>query len=180
MLKVIFTCFIIALNLNVFGQDDEWHLYPESDGTELDSTQSDSLQTGKFVKSADTSNIFNPITLDFNKGGGSTAIEKDGRIDEITEFLSSTNASGDIEMDGYRVQIYFGPKKDPALGEKARFLAGHSADHRAYLDWDAPHYFVRVGDFRTKLQAEKCVFEIKDQFPDATVIRTKINAPKLD
>lgn len=162
------------------AQDEDWHLYPGSDSTETDTVKPDTIASIKFIKSADTSNIFNPITLDFTQRKGASSIEKDGRIDEITEFLSTTNATGEVEMDGYRVQIYFGPKKDPALGEKARFLARYSSEHRAYLDWDAPHYFVRVGDFRTKLQAEKCVFEIKEIFPDATVIRTKINAPKLD
>jgi hypothetical protein len=49
----------------------------------------------------------------------------------------------------------------------------------AYLLFTAPYYRVRVGDFRTRLEAEKFLQKINRTYPNAWIIKDEINFPAL-
>jgi len=51
---------------------------------------------------------------------------------------------------------------------------------RAYLTFKAPNYKVRVGDFRTKLDAQRFLIELTADYPNAFIITDQINLPKTD
>jgi hypothetical protein len=42
-----------------------------------------------------------------------------------------------------------------------------------------PNYKVRVGDFRTRMEAEKLLQELKGKFTSLFIIPGKINPPKI-
>lgn len=50
----------------------------------------------------------------------------------------------------------------------------------AYLIWESPNYKIRVGDFRSKLDAEKFQRKIDELFPYAFIVRDNINFPSLE
>ena len=50
----------------------------------------------------------------------------------------------------------------------------------AYLSFKAPNYKVRVGDFRTKLDAQRFLNEILAVYPSAWIIDDIINLPKVE
>ena len=52
-------------------------------------------------------------------------------------------------------------------------------DVPAYITFGEPYYRVRVGDFRTRLDAEKFLQRIYRTYPNAWVTRDKINLPVL-
>jgi hypothetical protein len=52
------------------------------------------------------------------------------------------------------------------------------SDANGYLTFDEPYYRVRVGDFRTRLEAEKFLRKISRKYPGAWVIQDYINFPK--
>ena len=109
---------------------------------------------------------------------GQVQVKKSKALDEITEFVSKNkNTLESVRMEGYRIQIYFNENKSVALGQKASFLSSHS--HKAYLDYLAPNYRVRVGNFRTKLEAEKLKQELLSRYPTCIVIKDHIELPKL-
>ena len=119
-----------------------------------------------FSQEAIDSNSINP-TLTIK-------VIKDNRIDELNNVYKST-----YELIGYRVLIYSGNKKQPANQARSTFLRVHPKT-KAHLDYEQPNYKVRVGDFRTKLEALKYKKEIIDEVPNCFITKDKIDINELD
>lgn len=49
-----------------------------------------------------------------------------------------------------------------------------------YLTFKSPNYKVRVGDFRTKLDAQRFLIELTADYPNAFIVADQINLPKTD
>lgn len=106
---------------------------------------------------------------------GRIRINKDPRVDKLDQkYIESQNK----KIKGYRVQIHFGAEKSKALQVKSRFLTKYP-DVRAYDPFDAPYFKIRVGDFRTKLEAYKFLQEIKDEFQGSFIVTDEIELPEL-
>lgn len=142
----------------VFGQDD-WMAYP--------------------VKSNDT---LRPKHADLKFGAhkGKVTLHQDARIDKLSEFVKTGEGTVEgVKIDGYRIVIFFDQDKSVVAQQKANFLARYSG-HKAYIDYKAPNYRVRVGNFRTRLEAEALKDELLVYFPTAVVVEDKIQLPELD
>jgi hypothetical protein len=79
---------------------------------------------------------------------------------------------------GYRVQIYFGADKAKANEFKAKFLNRYSGDVKAYEIYDVPNFKIRVGDFRSRLDAYRFLKKIKSEFPSAFIVESEIEYPE--
>jgi hypothetical protein len=85
-------------------------------------------------------------------------------------------------MEGYRIQIFFDSgnnSKTKAQSIYEGFKAKYP-DVRAYLSFKSPNYKVRVGDFRTRLDAQRFLNDIIDEYPNAWIIADMINLPKVE
>lgn len=80
---------------------------------------------------------------------------------------------------GYRVQIFYGSDRRHVYSEQSRFSSLYPA-HNTYITYKEPNYYLRVGDFRTRLEAQRLINELKPNFPTLFIFREKINAPSLD
>lgn len=78
---------------------------------------------------------------------------------------------------GYRVQIFFGDRSE-ALRRKAEFRE-EFPDLPAYISYLAPNFRLRVGDFRTRLEAEKLKRQIEENYSGCYIVRDKIELPAL-
>jgi hypothetical protein len=84
-------------------------------------------------------------------------------------------------IPGYRIQIFFDSglnSSDRARQSRDEFQAKYP-EIQAYVNWKAPNYRVRVGDFKTRLEAEKTLQMILIDYPNAWVIKDEINFPQL-
>ena len=106
-------------------------------------------------------------------------IIQDKRVNELVLKHVLINEANRGKMKGYRVQIHFGPEKAKALDVKTKFTAQNHAVP-AYLDYQQPYFKIRVGDFRTKLEAYKFLQEISTDFPGAFIVNDDIELPKID
>ncbi|MDX9932949.1 MAG: SPOR domain-containing protein [Bacteroidales bacterium] len=82
---------------------------------------------------------------------------------------------------GYRIQIYFESgnySKNKAFGEKGKFMS-RFPEIKAYVVFQEPYYKVRVGNFRNKLDAEAFKQRIKEQWPEAYIIKDDIELPEI-
>ena len=82
---------------------------------------------------------------------------------------------------GWRIQIFFDSgnnSKSKALSQKGIFMTMFP-DINAYLLFQSPYYKVRVGDFRTRMEAEGFKQKLLSEFPDAFVVKDEINPPKF-
>lgn len=84
-------------------------------------------------------------------------------------------------IPGYRIQVYFDSGANS--GERARKVKQEFEmlfpDIPGYVSWKAPNFRVRVGDFRSRLDAEKALQEILPNYPNAWVIKDEINYPPI-
>ncbi len=99
-------------------------------------------------------------------------VECDPRVHTLVNKHTEVNAEG--KSEGYRVQIYFGGDKTKAREAKSRFLSQHSDELRAYEIYEAPNFKIRVGDFRTKLEAYRFLKEVRSDFPSAFIVESEI------
>lgn len=84
-----------------------------------------------------------------------------------------------IEMMGYRVQVFYGADRREMYSEQARFKAEYPKLN-TYITYKEPNYYLRVGDFRTRLEAQRFMNELRAQFPTLFIFREKINAQNLE
>ena len=102
-----------------------------------------------------------------------TKIIKDIRIDILNKTYAET-----CQLKGFRVQIYSGNKRQPANNSRSKFLKTHPKT-KAHLNYEQPYYKVRVGDFKTKLEALKYKKEIVDEFPNCFIVKDYIDVIEL-
>ena len=105
------------------------------------------------------------------------AITRDTRIDELITKQKDKNTLRQT-MTGYRVQIYFGSVRQKASEVKMDFNSKH-ADVPQYLSYLAPNFKVRVGDFRTRLEAQGFLKSIEGQYPTSFIVQDEIKLPSL-
>jgi hypothetical protein len=80
---------------------------------------------------------------------------------------------------GWRIQIFFDSgnnSKSKAYARKGVFMAMYP-DMSVYLMFQSPYYKVRVGDFRTRMDAEGFKQKLLGEFPDAFVVKDEIRPP---
>lgn len=111
---------------------------------------------------------------------GKAVINADNRIEQLVSYLGTAHApETSVKLNGYRVQLYFNNDKSICNQARSKFLSATN-DVKAYIQYQAPHYRLRVGNFRTLLQAEKFKKEISGHFPDAITVKDGIDLPNLD
>jgi hypothetical protein len=84
-----------------------------------------------------------------------------------------------VSQMGYRVQVFYGSDRKQAFNQQSKFNSLYPA-HNTYITYKQPNYYLRVGDFRTRLEAQRLMNELKSTFPTLFIFREKINAPSLD
>lgn len=107
-------------------------------------------------------------------------IKQDPRIDSLVANHVRHNKANP-SLEGWRVQIYFesgNNSKTLATNARSRFTELFP-DHGAYLSFNEPYYKVRVGDFRTRMDAEGFRQMVITEFPNAYVVPDKVLFNKL-
>ncbi len=99
----------------------------------------------------------------------------DARIDSLLRLSTEQNKKFPT-IPGYRIQIYKGSGND-ALNDanvvRDKFMAKYNIP--AYITFNEPYYRVRVGDFRTRIEAIKFLQRIKRAYPLAWEIQDEVN-----
>ena len=108
-----------------------------------------------------------------------SGIIQDKKVNELVLKHVLINEAKRGTIKGYRVQIHFGPERAKALEVKSKFNTQYH-EVASYLDYQQPYYKIRVGDFRTKLEAYKLLQEISGDFPGAFIVTDDIELPKID
>jgi hypothetical protein len=77
------------------------------------------------------------------------------------------------------VQIYFGADKAKAKEIKSKFIAAYGSEARAYEIYEVPNFKIRVGDFRTRLEAYRFLRKIRADYPASFIVGCEIEMPKV-
>lgn len=108
--------------------------------------------------------------------GKGVVIIKDKKIDALIQNKSNVRR---VSITGYRVQVYFSTNKSELNDVRLKFIKSYPRIE-TYITYDAPNYFLRVGDFADRNDAEKFKKEIFREFPDNFIIKCGINLPNDD
>ena len=123
---------------------------------------------------SDASDIF--VELQNNSSGGTVKIYESPTIRiEMEKHLKSFAKKKGVQ--GYRVQIFFGSSKSAkrlANNARVKFISTHS-DIKAHINYKAPYFKVRVGDYREQSDAIKLLNQIKVEYPEAFVVKDIID-----
>ncbi len=119
-------------------------------------------------------------TIAFAQSHGSVHVEQDHRIESLIAKQRSLYKS-DSSFNGYRIHIFMeigNDALDHARSVKAQFEHAFP-DIPIYLTYSEPYFRLRAGDFRNRVEAEKCLRRIKPRFKEAFVTADKINRPRF-
>lgn len=125
----------------------------------------------------------------FAQTKGEVVVVKDPLIDSLIAKRielnrvkpTATNPTGSaiVSSTGYRVQIYYGSDRREVFSQQAQFKSSYPKLN-TYITYKEPNYYLRVGDYRTRLEAQKFLNELRPNYPTLFIFREKINAPILE
>lgn len=111
---------------------------------------------------------------------GDVTVIKDSRIDALVAKEGATEPPAiGPQIDGFRIQLFFDSERTAINDARGTFIAKYPRID-TYTTYNAPNFFLRVGDFRTRLEAEKVKAEMSDLFPTSFIVQEKINLPRLE
>ena len=103
---------------------------------------------------------------------GVVTIETDAKIDEIIakkkEFDKELKT-----VNGFKIQLFYGNEKN-SHKIKDEFKALYP-DITTKIIFSSPQWKVQVGNYRTRLEADRQLIEIKKEYPGAIVIASEID-----
>ena len=96
---------------------------------------------------------------------GQLNIEKDPKIDQLVEVYKKVNS----KKSYYQIQVGFGTY------QKAQNLKSQIdidfPDWYSKIEFESPTYRVRLGRFKTKLEAERRYLEVRKKYPNAMLLK---------
>lgn len=101
------------------------------------------------------------------------------KVKALQEKKIEYNKRNNGESDGYRLKIHFSADRTKAKEVKTKFDAKY-VDMITYEDYQQPNFVITVGDYKTKLEAYEALKKIKDEYPYAFIVKSKIKPMKLN
>jgi hypothetical protein len=103
-------------------------------------------------------------TIMFNASPAVVALEK--------------NSRGLNNLQGYRIQIFFGPL-DQAKSKRQEYIS-KGLLHQAYLEQNVPDFSLRIGDFLSESEARQELKNLRSLYPNAFLVKGHIEPPNLN
>lgn len=157
-MRILSLLFFLLILLVGFGhaQETDWRLYQSADSTTPypyapDSILSPPLKVGEVA-------IYNPY-----------------KLDSLLSYLELYPP----DLKGYRVLVFLGTSRSEA--DRIRSLClQKQLNYPIYFQFKDPNFSVEVGDFFTRLQAEKALEELNQGFKNPYVVLRTINKPEMN
>lgn len=96
---------------------------------------------------------------------GNINIEQDSKIGQLLDIYKNANENTKY----YRIQVGFG-----SFQEASKIKANVDMDFPDWptsLDFESPSYRVRIGKFKTLLQGERKLIEVRQKYPSAMLLK---------
>jgi hypothetical protein len=107
-------------------------------------------------------------------------VTKDERIDLLIKQRSNIIPPATTpQITGYRIQLIFDSNKKLIDDSRTKIVASYPKID-TYITFNAPHFGLKIGDFRTKQDAERVRDVLLRDFPTSLVIKETINLPRID
>jgi hypothetical protein len=166
---ILFISLFFTFSIAFSQERNNWKSFPTTDtnkSTAGEGILSDTLKS-------------NPIsTTDTLSGSFNFEVPED--VQNLNK-LYTDQSKNNPQIKGYTILLYSGSGANSKLKARNILLQFNEkfSESAAHLAWKSPNYEVRVGDFRTKLEAEKLLQDVKLEFPTAFVKKSMIELPVL-
>ncbi len=81
------------------------------------------------------------------------------------------------QMNGYRIQVYGETDRDAAQRMKDAIAMIYGV--RTYMIYESPYFKVRVGDFRSRMEAQQMFHTLKQKYTGILLVPGLVNLPDL-
>ncbi len=111
---------------------------------------------------------------------GNVEIIKDARIDALVKKQGMViPPATSPQITGYRVQLFFDSDRKLVDEARSKFVAAYPKVD-SYVVFTAPNYVLKVGDFRSELEAERIKDNLFKDFPTSFIVKELVNLPRID
>jgi len=107
----------------------------------------------------------------FAQTEGTIKVQSNASIKQLVAKKRAYNKNLN-EVKGYKIQLFYG-SEEGAIKVREEFNSVFP-DIRSELKFNSPDWKVWAGSFKTKLEADRVLAEIKEGFPSAIRIATQI------
>lgn len=102
---------------------------------------------------------------------GDLRVESSARINELVAQKKEYNKKVN-SYPGYKIQIYYGSEKE--CYEIEEEFNSQFPEIQTSIIFSTPQWKLQVGNYRTRLEADKGILKIKKEYPSAIVLATDI------
>jgi len=96
------------------------------------------------------------------------------QVNELIEKKAEYHRLTNGVQDGYRIKIHFGIDREAAEAIRTKCTTSFTSI-LTYLEYQQPNFVVLLGDYKTKLEAFDCLRKVQVEFPNAFIVKAKIN-----
>jgi len=105
---------------------------------------------------------------------GTVDINQDEKITDLLDTKKEMNAN-DTDSDRYKIQIYSGSDRAPAYAIKKDFSESFTS-WKSIVMFEPPNFKTWIGNFGTRLEADRALRKVKKKFPNAFIFKPKKKA----
>ncbi|MBV1924126.1 MAG: SPOR domain-containing protein [Flavobacteriaceae bacterium] len=95
-------------------------------------------------------------------------ISEDAKVSKILSLKKEMEKENKLS-DGYTIQLYYGEKNK--ANSTIRNYRNSYNTWAASIKYETPNYKVWVGNFSSRIDADRALIEIKDKFPSAFILK---------
>lgn len=106
------------------------------------------------------------FALQINAQTGNVIIDQDKEITTLLEYKKDLNT-----IDLYKIQVFQG-NRSGAEDAKSKFENAYD-EWPVSMEYETPNYKIWVGNFRSRLEADKALIKIKKNYTNAFIFKPK-------
>ena len=99
---------------------------------------------------------------------GKTNISVDPKIDQLLKEKRKLN-TGLFLNEAYKIQIFYGNSEESK--KKLQEFKREFKDLDGTIIFNSPNYKVWIGNFKTRIEVERAMVDIKKKYPTALIIK---------
>ncbi|MCT4628989.1 SPOR domain-containing protein [Winogradskyella sp.] len=122
----------------------------------------------KKLKHISTTILTMILSFTLNAQQAEVNVEQDSDIDKLLEYKKDTKTN-----KVYKIQVFQSVDPDKAEREKSNFLNLYE-EWPVEIVWNTPNYKVWVGNFTTRLEADRALAKIKKEYMYAIIFQPKL------
>lgn len=113
---------------------------------------------------------FSLITTYSYSQQGVVTINQDENISALLDIKKEMNKN-ELDSERYKIQIYSGGRSEAHNAEKE--FSKIFTDWKPTIQYETPNFKIWAGNFRTRLEADRALKIIKQEFPSAFIFKPK-------